>query len=187
MDSAQPWDAESLCRWREPMLRFARLHLQPREEAEDAVQDTLLAVLSGQTRVGDARRYLFGTLRHKIMDRLRERYRAPMSLPDDETLDALLFEASGHWSRGMAPATWRSPEDSAQTREFFDLLDACVLNLSYRHAQVFSMRMFLECEADEICAVLALSRTAYWQCLSRARKQLQLCLTQHGLAVEPRS
>ena len=31
---------------RGPMLRFAQLHLQPREDAEDAVQDALSAALS---------------------------------------------------------------------------------------------------------------------------------------------
>ena len=31
--------------WRGPMLRFALLHIQPREEAEDAVQDALAAIL----------------------------------------------------------------------------------------------------------------------------------------------
>ena len=31
--------------WRGPMLRFALLHIQPREEAEDAVQDALAAML----------------------------------------------------------------------------------------------------------------------------------------------
>ena len=47
-DPASAWtDAGALARaWRAPLLRFARLHLQPDEEAEDAVQDILLAVLA---------------------------------------------------------------------------------------------------------------------------------------------
>lgn len=187
MASAGAWEAETLVRWREPMLRFARLHLPSPEEAEDAVHDTLLAVLASHPAAGDPRRYLFGVLRHKIIDRLRARYRAPVALPDDEALDALLFTAGGHWAPGMAPAPWRGPEDDARTREFFDLLDACVHRLPPHQAQVFSMRMFLECEAPEICRVLGLSRSAYWQCLSRARKQLQACLSEYGLSGEGRA
>ena len=40
------------------------------------------------------------------------------------------------------------------------------------------MKVFLECDADEICTTLGLSKTDYWQCMSRARKQIQLCLSQ---------
>jgi len=64
--------------WRAPMLRFAQLHLQPRDEAEDAVQDALLAALNAPTASGaqqDPRSYLFGILKHKVTDRLRQKYR----------------------------------------------------------------------------------------------------------------
>ena len=45
-------------------------------------------------------------------------------------------------------------------------------------ARVFSMKELLELEADEVCQTLGLSRSDYWQCMSRARKQIQLCLNQ---------
>ena len=66
-------------KWRTPMLRFALLHLQPREDAEDAVQDALAALLTTQPELlsqTDPKHYLFGILRHKVMDRLRRKYRA---------------------------------------------------------------------------------------------------------------
>ncbi len=52
--------------WRGAMLRFAQLHLNRREDAEYAVQDTLcalcaaLAVDSARLAGIDAKRYLFG-------------------------------------------------------------------------------------------------------------------------------
>ena len=179
------------------MLRFARLHIQPDEDAEDAVQDALTAVLtaSAETLQGvDPRRYLFGILKHKITDRLRHRYRQEQHTvshsAQDDALDDTLFDARGHWVEGMAPASWQSPDDQMQSDQFFMVVDLCVNRLPGKTAQVFSMKNFLECEADEICATLGLSKSDYWQCMSRARKQLQLCLTQRWFgrtAETPRS
>ena len=201
-DPASAWtDAGALARaWRAPLLRFARLHLQPDEEAEDAVQDTLLAVLAapaaapprgGGPRQGDARGYLFGILKHKITDRLRARYRhgtppaASATAGGADALDAELFDSRGHWQTGAGPALWHDPESQLQNSQFFAVLEACVSKLPPKPARVFSMKELLDCDADEICATLAIIRADYWQCMSRARKQLQLCLGQNWFASPP--
>lgn len=179
--------------WRSAMVRFAQLHIQPKEEAEDAVQDALAALLAVRPdalKGVEPRRYLFGILKHKITDRLRERYRqAPMDSGDihDKALDDTLFDAQGHWAEGVAPTQWHTPDDHVQNQQFFIVVDLCVNRLPRKPAQVFSMKAFLECETEEICVTLGLSKTDYWQCMSRARKQLQLCLTQHWFETEPGS
>ena len=66
--------------------------------------------------------------------------------------------------------------------QFFAVLEACVSKLPPKPARVFSMKELLDCDADEICATLAITRADYWQCMSRARKQLQLCLGQNWFA-----
>jgi RNA polymerase sigma-70 factor (ECF subfamily) len=164
--------------WRGAMLRFAQLHLQPREEAEDAVQDALLALLAitpGQT---DPKRYLFGILKHKITDRLRRKYRPEVGYEEAfaDDLDNVLFDARGHWVDGVAPAAWSCPQSQLQSEQFFAVVDICMNKLPAKPARVFSMKEFLEYETDEICATLGLSKADYWQCMSRARKQIQLCL-----------
>ena len=201
-DPASAWtDADALARaWRAPLLRFARLHLQPDEEAEDAVQDTLLAVLAapaaapprgGGPRQGDARGYLFGILKHKITDRLRARYRhgtppaASATAGGADALDAELFDSRGHWQTGAGPTLWHDPESQLQNSQLFAVLEACVSKLPPKPARVFSMKELLDCDADEICATLAITRADYWQCMSRARKQLQLCLGQNWFASPP--
>ena len=201
-DPASAWtDAGTLARaWRAPLLRFARLHLQPDEEAEDAVQDTLLAVLAapaaapprgGGPRQGDASGYLFGILKHKITDRLRARYRhgtppaASATAGGADALDAELFDSRGHWQTGAGPTLWHDPESQLQNSQFFAVLEACVSKLPPKPARVFSMKELLDCDADEICATLAITRADYWQCMSRARKQLQLCLGQNWFASPP--
>lgn len=172
--------------WQNAMLRFARLHLSSVEDAEDAVQETFAAVLQNGTDKlsgADPRPYLFGILRNKVMDKLRHRYRNPVA--DDvseEDLDALLFDAQGHWLSGVTPATWQTPEAHTEGGQFFAVLDICLNNLPSKTARVFSMKEFLECDADEICATLHISQSDYWQAMSRARKQIQLCLNQRWFA-----
>ncbi|WP_286743031.1 sigma-70 family RNA polymerase sigma factor [Aquabacterium sp. UBA2148] len=171
-------------RWRTPMLRFAQLHIQPKEDAEDAVQEALAAALAASADappVLEPRSYLFGILKHKITDRLRQRYRReqPVSELVSSDLDEALFDDKGHWHPGVEPSLWQSPEGMLASDQFFAVVDACVHKLPSKPARVFSMKELLECEADEICATLGMSKTDYWQCMSRARKQLQVCLTQN--------
>ena len=93
------------------MLRFSLLHLQPKEEAEDAVQEALTAMLTADiaalTEVGP-KRYLFGILKHKVTDRLRRKYRPEVGYSEafDDDIDSTLFNARGHWVDGVAPAVW---------------------------------------------------------------------------------
>ena len=174
--------------WRTPMLRFAMLHIQPREDAEDAVQEALAAALSARAdaaEVNDPRNYLFGILKHKVTDRLRQRYRREQPVSElagdgcGPGFDEALFDEKGHWHPGVEPSLWQSPEGTLASEQFFAVVDACVHKLPPKPARVFSMKELLECEAEEICATLGLSKADYWQCMSRARKQLQVCLTQN--------
>jgi RNA polymerase sigma-70 factor (ECF subfamily) len=169
--------------WRGPMLRFAQLHLQPREDAEDAVQDALAAALgidADKLQHTDPKSYLFGILKHKVTDRLRRKYRAEVSVHEafGDDIDDALFNERGHWVEGVAPAAWTTPEAQLQTDQFFAVVDICVHKLAAKPARVFSMKEFLDCEPEEICATLSLSKADYWQCMSRARKQIQLCLNE---------
>lgn len=171
--------------WRRPMLRFALLHLQPYEEAEDAVQDALTAALTVDitTLKGtDPRRYLFGILRNKVMDRLRKRYRPEVSYQEAfaDDLDNLMFDERDHWANGVAPRTWDTPDELLQSEQFFKVVDICVNRLAEKPARVFSMKEFLDCDAEEICATLGISKSDYWQNMSRARKQIHVCLNQNG-------
>lgn len=170
--------------WRIPMLRFSQLHLPSREEAEDAVQDTFTALLQcavADVNVANAKHYAFGILRNKIADRLRQKYRSPIAYEEefDDDLDQVLFDERGHWVDGVAPTGWVNPQEHVQSQQFFMIVDLCVQKLPAKPARVFSMKEFLECDVTEICTTLGITKTDYWQCMSRARKQLQLCLHQN--------
>ena len=178
--------------WRGAMLRFAQLHLNRREDAEDAVQDTLCAALTvdSATLAGiDPKRYLFGILKNKVMDRLRQKYRSELGFDEafEDDIDEVLFDGGGRWVPAVAPRVWDTPAEQLQTTQFFKVVDICVNDLPTKPARVFSMKEFLDCDADEICSTLGLSKTDYWQCLSRARKQIQLCLNQRWFEGERRA
>lgn len=181
MNEAMPQWLNS--RIRQAMLRFARLHIQPDEEAEDVVQDALLALTQHPerlTRAQDLRAYMFGVLKHKITDRLRHKYRKAayeVAIQTDE-LDEVLFYDDGHWIKEMLPSHWNDPAEQMTSDAFFVVVDACIDHLPEKIARVFSMKEFLDCDTDEICAALQLSQAGYWQCMSRARKRLQLCLNE---------
>ncbi len=179
-----PIDLDALSRTLRPaMLRLTQRLLPSQDLAEDVVQETLLALIessTAMTRAQDPRRYVFGVLKNKIADALRKRYRQATDSLDanEEALDALMFDARGAWQHSSAPSSWNTPETRLHKDQFFAMVDLCVNHLPPKSARVFGLKVLLEFDAEEVCTPLGLSKTDYWQCLSRARKQLQLCLNQ---------
>ena len=167
---------------RAPLYKYARLHLSHHEDAEDCVQDVMLAFWNKPAQFegrASLKTYLFGILKNKVADRLRGRYRDKATSFDDVMNDDfdVLFDERGHWQSDEAVAIWGEPEGDLQTRQFLAVLDICLDKLPEKMATVFSMKEFMEMGADEICQHLGVSKDLYWQCMSRARKSIQLCLT----------
>jgi RNA polymerase sigma-70 factor (TIGR02943 family) len=164
---------------RPQLLRFARTQLRNEAWAEDAVSETLLAALekpqafAGQSQL---KTWLVGILKHKVVDMLR-RHAREAALPDDEDgvdLDALLFDASGHWRE--APREWGDPQGMLAQRQFFDVLQACCDHLPAAQGRAFMMREWLELDTTEICTTLAVTPTNLFVMLHRARLRLRDCL-----------
>lgn len=166
---------------RPQLMRFARTQLRNEAWAEDAVSETLLAALekpgafAGQSQL---KTWLVGVLKHKLIDQLRRHQREATVLDGDdaEDLDALLFDASGHWRE--PPRDWGDPTAALGQRQFFEVLEACCEHLPPAQARVFMMREWLDLETAEICKELAITSTNLWVLLHRARLRLQACLQQ---------
>jgi RNA polymerase sigma-70 factor (TIGR02943 family) len=170
---------------RPDLLRFARLQLRDAGAAEDAVQETMLAALTGSHRFESRSSYktwLISILRNKIVDIIRGQSResAATSLADDEEGDALLdqslFDPRGHWLPGARPANWADPEASFEQQQFWKVFEACLDHLPPKTARVFMMREFLGLETGEICKETGISSTNCWVVLHRARMGLRACL-----------
>jgi RNA polymerase sigma-70 factor, ECF subfamily len=176
------------------LLRVAQLQLRDRDAAEDVVQDTLLAALSGSGFAGKSslKTWLTGILKHKIVDAIRRKQREPSVVAgfgdidselDIEDFDAL-FKENGAWE--TKPAEWGDPEASLGRRQFFDIMDLCLEKLPPNTARVFMMREVLELESDEICAELTITANNLWVILYRARMALRQCLEKNWFGAEGR-
>jgi RNA polymerase sigma-70 factor, ECF subfamily len=171
------------------LLRVARLQLRNDEQAEDVVQDTLLAALQGADAFSgksSVKTWLTGILKHKIVDAIRKKQSAPefASLHEECQIDDFdaLFDDTGHWDN--PPASWGNPDAALERREFFDLLQFCLDNLPPNTARVFMMREVMELESDEICKELSITSTNLWVIMYRARMSLRECLEQRWFAAK---
>jgi len=158
------------------LLRYASLQLRDAQAAEDAVQETLLAALAGESGFGQRaslRTWLTGILKHKIIDAIRKLSREAPAAGEDE-FDAL-FDERGHWIE--MPGAWSDPDAALDQKRFFAALELCLSRLPEKTAQTFMMREHMGLETDEICKELAITATHCWVLLYRARMALRECLT----------
>ncbi len=165
------------------MIKFAKLQLRDDAAAEDAVQEALAAALAGRKSYGSRaqlKTWVFGILKNKIIDIIRERARSPVTvraadeIPEDAHDD--LFREDGFWQEDAKPSSWGNPESSFSSRQFWQVFEICLTRLPENAARIFMMREMLGFETDEICKELAISSTNCWVVLHRARMGLRLCL-----------
>lgn len=176
MSTASPLWSPELATHRRFLLGLARLQLGAAGEADDVVQDTLLAAAQGAAKFSGEvplRAWLTGILRHKIVDALRARGRL-LPLIDDELAEEG-FTADGRWD----PATFvhtQCPESTASQRQLLEMLELCLQVLPPRSAQLLLMREYLGMDTDEIVAQAALTPGALRVVLHRARMRLRQCV-----------
>jgi RNA polymerase sigma-70 factor (ECF subfamily) len=171
------------------LLRVARLQLRDEALAEDVVQETMLAALSGSfSGKSSLKTWLTGILKHKIVDAIRRKQREPVAAAEFANLDAeldiedfdALFGRGGAWD--APPADWGDPEQALERQEFLAVVDLCLAKLPPNTARVFMMREVMELDADEICKELAITANNLWVILYRARMALRQCLEQNWFA-----
>lgn len=178
-------DEEFIAALRPDLLRFARLQLRDAAAAEDAVQEALLAALRNARQYAgraQAKTWVFGILRHKIVDLIRQQGRSINTSAlgaEGEELDRTLeglFDASGHWSLSARPLGWNDPDAALHQQDFWNVFDACLNRLPENTARVFMMREFLEFETLEVCRELGITANHCHVILHRARLALRQCL-----------
>ncbi|MFC7289231.1 sigma-70 family RNA polymerase sigma factor [Herminiimonas glaciei] len=175
---------------RPALLRFALLQLRDQAQAEDVVQDALIAVLekpdnfAGQSSL---RTYVTAIMKYKIIDALRAGQRTRQfeghdEQSDDDLIDAL-FTADGHARE--TPQAWSDPVATVQEQDFFRVLEICLEKLPAKTARIFMMREWLELETEEICKELGISSSNAWVMLYRARLHLRACLDLNWFGHQP--
>jgi RNA polymerase sigma-70 factor (ECF subfamily) len=153
---------QELCRLRDGMVSFARRGLRDNAAAEDAAQETLVALLESPQRYRAAasfRSYATGVLKHKITDTLRRRRR---ELPLDPSYD-VADESEVDIAAGGDPdrhAFWRDVRQRLG-------------RLKPRERTVFWLREVNEWDTRRICRHLGVTQGHAHVLYYRARRDLR--------------
>jgi RNA polymerase sigma-70 factor (ECF subfamily) len=178
-----PQPSEWLSQYGDELYRYALVRLRRSQDAEDAVQETLLAAIKTHSPFAGRshpRTWLMGILRHKIADRLRAAARAAAET-DPAELDAW-FDAGGHWRK--SPKRWGNPAALAESADFWRVVRSCLAKLPARMAEAFTLRTIEEQGAEAVCRELEISSANLWVLLHRARLRLVRCLEINWFNVE---
>lgn len=177
------------------LLRVARLYLTDGHAAEEVVQDTWLAVLTGIDRFESRaafKTWLFSILANKARTRwVRDRRNVPFSAlggddpdaPGEPAVDPDRFQPAdhrwaGHWA--VPPRNWaRVPEEHLLARETLEVVRAAIEMLPLRQRQVIVLRDVEGWPAEEVCTVLDLTDGNQRILLHRARNHVRAALEAH--------
>ena len=161
--------AEEIGRHREKMMRFALRRLGNPAQAEDAVQEALIAAIEGIDSFSAGSSpgtWLTGILKHKIVDCVRKSVRDRYQELDPDTL----------------VANWGNPEEAFSRSGFLHQVARCMDDLPARSARVFFLREFVGLNTAEVCAELSISTTNCSVLLHRAKTRLRERLAGDHLA-----
>lgn len=162
-------------RYGDALYRYALARLHRSHEAEEAVQEALLAAFKARKQFQGRSHpltWLIAILKRKVLDRLRAAAGEAAEM-DPVELDAW-FDAGGHWRK--SPKVWSDPAAFSERAEFWRVVRSCLGKLPARMAEAFTLRTIEEQPADDVCQELAISSANLWVLLHRARLRLVRCL-----------
>ncbi len=166
------------------LYRYALFHCSDRQAAEDLVQETFVSALrslSSYSGKSAFRTWLFGILKHKILNYYRQKSR-DASLSDWEreenrSVEELFFRHGGWRNTSWAPL---SPNQALQESEFWLVLHRCLQHLPQTMKRIFALRVLEDISKEEICNNLQLTATNVGVILYRARLLMRDCLQKNG-------
>jgi RNA polymerase sigma-70 factor (ECF subfamily) len=175
-------------RYSATMLRVAETYVRSRAVADEVVQETWLAVLSGIDRFerrSSVKTWIFRILTNRARTRgEREARNVPFSClaPDDEgdgpAVDPDRFmhpQYPGGWS--APPTDWRTiPDERLLGRETRERLREAIEKLPERQQLVLVLRDVEGWSPDEVCAALGLNEGNQRVLLHRARSKVRNAL-----------
>jgi RNA polymerase sigma-70 factor, ECF subfamily len=176
------------------MLRVARLYVSSGAVAEEVVQETWLAVLTGIGRFegrSSFKWWLFRILANRARTRAAEEGRSVpfTALTTDEpgaaelSVEAERFRGAGerwahHWS--SSPERWTDlPETSVLSQETIATVERAAAALPPAQRAVVTLRDILGWDANEVCRLLEISAANQRVLLHRARTKVRKTLEQH--------
>ena len=160
---------QEIGRLRPDLRKFAMLHLRNAAQAEDAVQDALVAAIEGIGTFAcssSLRTWVTGILKHKIADAMRATARETPLEDEEQVLQG------------------SDPEQGLARRRVVDAVQASLQQLPSCAARVFVLRGVLGMDTAEVCKELAISSSNCWVMHHRVRMRLRACLKIRNLAAD---
>jgi len=181
-------------RYHGPLVRLAWSFVNSREAAEDVVQETWLAVLTGIGRFqrrSSLKSWLFAILANQARARAKRDARSvPFSVlaareagEDAPGVDPGRFQRVGEPEPGAwtsAPASWvEQPEGRLLSAEVMAVVSAAIDALPPAQRAAILMRDVHLMEPDKVCSALGVSDTNQRVLLHRARAKVRQAVEQY--------
>ena len=171
-------------RYGDMLYRYTLVRVKNPDSAEEIVQVTLLAALQSKGSFqgrSTEKSWLFGILKHKILDHFRalKTQRTYEVTPEDGS-DPLenAYHADGHWLD--APKNWDTdPHKAVENKQLVEAMALCMDRLSEKFRNIFVLKEIEGLDSDEICKEMDIKPTNLWVILHRTRNQLRKCLETH--------
>ena len=196
-------DAESFAalvdRHSPAMIRVALAYVPSRAAAEEAVQDTWIAVIRGIDRFegrSSLKTWIFRILTNVAMrSGARERRSVPFSAlaaaedTGEPTVDPDRFLPAdhelfpGHWA--SPPARWPTPEEGLLAGETREVIAAAIAELPAAQRTVIALRDVEGWSAEEVSQALEISAGNQRVLLHRARSRVRAAIERYHVTAGP--
>lgn len=172
-----------------PLVGLARMFVSTQASAEEVVQETWEAVLTGLPRFqgrSSLKTWIFRILSNRAKTRgVREVRSIPMSALGDgdadnePAMDPARFKKNGGWDR--APSRWEvdGPDQILERGELKQEILAAIQTLPPNQCAVITLRDIEQWSAAEVCNALELSETNQRVLLHRARTKVRRVLADY--------
>ena len=163
-------------RYQQPMIRLARSMLPSQAVAEEAVQETWLAVVRGVERFegrSSFKTWLFRILVNRARSAGADEH--PAADAQLRTVDPARFDAQGGWADPLASWTEES-EDRVDAARWAPLLKRALDDLPPRQREVVLLRDVEGLSNAEVCAVLGITSGNQRVLLHRGRAWMRSVL-----------
>ena len=177
-------------RYQEPLIRLAMRHVANRATAEEVVQETWIAVMSGLDRF-EGRSSLYGWIRaillHKAIDRgVREKRQTVFSAFGSETdtengegdPSRFRWQREETWPEACSRQLWddRTPEQLLASRQAIACLWRAIERLPTPQKEVLLLRDVQGIHTTAVCQQLKISETNFYVRLHRARERVKVAV-----------
>jgi len=167
------------------MIKFTYFKTADYEIAENLVQDTFEAIVLGIDKFkseSSPKTWIFSILYNKIKDYYRKNKSELKNSSINESHSEInyddFFDENGMWKADARPLQWKYDEDNnlLDDQDFINELNKCLQELPSKWYECISMKYLLNYSGEDICKILQINKTNFWQIVHRAKLNLRKCI-----------